>query len=99
MVESVLNRIYKRSQKSTFILITQWTTQAGRFPKALKFYKLSGLGGHKLESSAGLLNKTISTRDSINRSLSPPSVRVEARGAVEAWTVEHDRQSVLLFYV
>ena len=41
------------------------------------------------------LNKTISTRDSINRSLSPPSV--EARGAVEAWTKEHDGQSVLLF--
>ena len=36
MVESVLNRIYKRSQKSTFILITQWTTQAVRFTKALK---------------------------------------------------------------
>ena len=36
MVELVLNRIYKCSQKSTFILITQWTTQAVRFPKALK---------------------------------------------------------------
>ena len=33
MVELVLNRIYKYSQKSTFILITQWTTQAVRFPK------------------------------------------------------------------
>ena len=36
MMEWVLNRIYKCSQRSTFILITQWTTQAVRFPKALK---------------------------------------------------------------
>ena len=33
MVELVLNRIYKFFQESTFIRITQWTTQAVRFPK------------------------------------------------------------------
>ena len=54
---------------------------------------------HKLEISAGLLDKTISTRVSINRSLSPPSVRIEAKGTVESVTVEHDRLSILLFYV
>ena len=33
-------------------------------------WKLSGLGGHKMKRSAGLLYKTISTKNSINRSLS-----------------------------
>ena len=45
-------------------------------------------------TQAGLLDKTISTRVS----LSPPSVRIEAKGTVESVTVVHDRLSTLLIY-